>query len=114
MTYEYPKIQQVSPTEYILLDDCACTVHTGKTLLVKYRFRYDGLSIPRWCWSLLGMSPFTGKYASRISLIHDALYSIEYNNDRQLCDDIFLNEMQKCRLLTNRRNIMYRGVRLVQ
>ena len=97
------KIEQVSSREYKLLED----ILIGK-FLVKKGFISDGASIPKGLWWLIG-SPFTGNY-TRAALLHDALYASELY-ERDICDDIFLNEMEKDGVSWWKRNLMYSAVR---
>lgn len=75
---------------------------------IKAGFRYDGASIPRAVWALIG-SPFTGKYLPA-ALLHDALYSAEIFN-RKTCDKIFLEYMRDLGVSWWRRNSMWLAVR---
>ncbi len=72
-------------------------------------FVYDGASIPRISWSIIG-SPFTGKY-QRAAFIHDAIYGIEAFS-RLKCDNIFLDIMEEHGCNYIQRHLIYRAVRL--
>lgn len=72
-------------------------------------FVYDGASIPRPLWWLIG-SPFTGRYR-RAALVHDYLYAV-HGCSREEADRVFLEAMDEDRVPKWRRWAMYRGVRL--
>lgn len=90
-----PHIEQTDTNnnEYCLVDDYSCVLPNGYSLTIKEGFVFDGASIPRLFWTLVG-SPFTGSYA-RAALIHDALYQSEILS-RKECDDIFYDVMYAC------------------
>jgi len=75
---------------------------------VKPGFKFDGASIPKLFWSLVG-SPFTGKY-QRPALLHDALYGAEIF-PRKICDEIFLEYMKEEGVGWWKRNLMWIAVR---
>jgi hypothetical protein len=54
-----------------LLADFSFVRTTGETITAPKGFRYDGASIPRLFWRIIG-SPFTGDYR-RAAVIHDWL-----------------------------------------
>ena len=56
---------------------------SGKWLLIKAGFIFDGASIPRWLWSIVG-EPFDPNWLAA-ALCHDALYAAELL-DRHACD----------------------------
>ncbi len=73
----------------------------GRIITVPIKFRWDGASIPRFAWSLIG-SPFVGRYV-RGSLIHDFLCWLadkakskkEFKRLRAYADKIFLEIMRE-------------------
>ena len=75
---------------------------------VNPKFDFDGASIPRGLWSIIG-SPMTGGY-QRAGCLHDALYASEYF-DRQMCDDLFLEAMERDGVGYFKRYSMYWAVR---
>jgi len=106
----YPVLRQVNASEYEIVEDYVCYIRSlQKTLLIRHGFRYDGASIPRVLWGLIG-SPFTGDYTVP-ALIHDALYAAELC-DRKTSDLVFLDEMSIWQVCWWRRNSMYWGVRV--
>ena len=76
------------------------TVHQG--------FDFDGASVPRGLWSLIG-SPMTDGY-QRAGCLHDALYASNLL-DRDLCDQLFLNAMKSDGVRYTKRYAMYWAVR---
>ena len=81
----------------------------GYSVTVKKGFDFDGASIPKLFWSIIG-SPLNGNYVVA-SLIHDGLYAGEIL-DRKVCDDIFLDLMKQYKVSYVRRYTMYWAVRL--
>jgi hypothetical protein len=89
--YTYPKIQQVSEFEYEL--DHTFFYYSKRkkcSIRISKGFRYDGASIPRFFWRIVG-TPFTGRYTAA-AMIHDALYAGEIFS-REDCDLIFHDAM---------------------
>ena len=77
-------------------------------LQVNPKFDFDGASIPKALWSVIG-SPMTGGY-QRAACMHDALYASECF-DRKTCDDLFLQAMKDDGIGFVRRRAMYLAVR---
>ena len=75
---------------------------------MKKGFDFDGASIPKWLWSIIG-SPFTGNYV-RAALFHDGLYAC-CTLDRKLSDEIFLDLMKEDGVGYFKRYSMYLAVR---
>lgn len=97
------KLEMISPREAILLEDIEVSDH-----IVKAGFKFDGASIPRAFWWLIG-SPFTGKYR-KAALLHDALYAAELY-EREVCDNKFDEVMEKDGVNWFKRNTMWLAVR---
>lgn len=76
------------------------TVHEG--------FDFDGASVPRGLWSIIG-SPMTDGY-QRAGCLHDALYAGEIF-DRSICDNLFLEAMESDGVGYFKRYAMYWAVR---
>ena len=76
------------------------TVHQG--------FDFDGASVIRPLWSIVG-SPMTDGY-QRAACLHDALYASEYF-DRDVCDKLFLEAMASDGVGYFKRHAMYLAVR---
>lgn len=93
---------------YILTKDLVWSSKDLK-ITVKTGFDFDGASIPRSLWGLIG-SPMSGRYV-RAACLHDLLYSIEYKNDRKLCDDLFLEAMKADGVSYTQRYAIYWAVR---
>ena len=85
-------------------------------ITVEQGFVFDGASIPRAFWRVIG-PPMAGKYA-HASLIHDWLYvhkfvdGMEIKVGRKWADDLMLEMMQDDGVAWWRRNAIHRGVRL--
>lgn len=77
-------------------------------VIVKEGFDFDGASIPRALWSLVG-SPFSGG-VQRAACIHDALYSSQLL-PRKEADKIFLEAMKCDGVPLMRRYAYYFAVR---
>ena len=75
---------------------------------VNPKFDFDGASIPRGLWSIVG-SPMTGGY-QRSACLHDALYASEYFA-REICDALFLEAMESEGVSYVKRYAMYYAVR---
>ena len=71
-------------------------------------FDFDGASVPRALWSVVG-SPMTDGY-QRAACLHDALYACEYF-PRDVCDTLFLEAMKSDGVGYARRYAMYWAVR---
>ena len=76
---------------------------------VNPKFDFDGASIPKALWSVIG-SPMTGGY-QRAGCLHDALYASEYF-PREVCDKLFLEAMKSDGVSYIKRTAMYNAVRL--
>jgi hypothetical protein len=76
-------------------------------IVVPAGFVTDFASVPRIFWNIF---PPWGKYG-KAAVLHDWLYSIEYKNNRKLCDDIFYEAMKILGVGFTTRNIIYYAVR---
>ena len=72
-------------------------------------FDFDGASIPRIFWTLIG-SPTTGKY-TKAACLHDAFYASRVFSRKQ-SDDLFLEAMKADGVGMIKRNLIYSAVRL--
>lgn len=72
-------------------------------------FDFDGASIPRIFWSLIG-SPMTGKY-TKSGCLHDALYASKLFS-REKCDSLFLEAMKSEGVGAILRYTIFRAVRI--
>jgi hypothetical protein len=102
------KIEKVGEWEYRLLEDVT-VVADGYEITVKAGLKFDGASIPRIMWSVVG-SPFTGGY-TKAALVHDGLYMSE-SIKRARADIIFLDLMEQSCVGWFKRSVMYSAVRL--
>lgn len=84
---------------------------TARFFVVPPGFHWDGTSIPRALWSVLG-GPFNPKYEIA-GLIHDYLYRLDVHDDlpRQIADEIFYDILRLEGVSWFRAQEMYWGVR---
>ena len=78
-----------------LLNNVIYTLPNGLIVIIKAGFIFDGASIPKWAWSIIG-HPLSHKLI-RFALLHDALYASEYL-PRHICDSFgrdFLRDFEK-------------------
>ncbi len=90
-----PEIQPVPGADrtYRLMRDYLVQLpYSGRWLLVKEGFIFDGASIPRWLWSVIGQ-PFDPNWCGA-ALIHDALYAGELLS-RRACDKELFHAMRR-------------------
>ncbi len=92
----------------ILLEDVSIKSNQY-TIYIKKGFDFDGASIPRIFWSIIG-NPISGKF-NIAALVHDALYASQFI-DRKICDEIFLNLMKVYNVSYLKRYSMFNAVRL--
>jgi hypothetical protein len=97
MIYDFPQpnIRPVPGEKrlYRLQEDYLVQLpYSKKWLLIKAGFLFDGASIPRWLWSIIG-NPFDPNWLAA-ALIHDALYAAELLS-RHLCDKELLWAMRR-------------------
>lgn len=109
MNIPYPHIEQINDEEYKLIEDYSANLLGKFEIHVKKDFIYDGASIPRLFWTLVG-SPFTGTH-TRAAFIHDALYASELL-PREEADWLFLEILQECGCGWFKRNLMWSSVRI--
>ena len=83
--FPQPDIEPIPGTKtYALKQDYLVKLpFSGKWLLIKAGFVFDGASIPQWLWSVVG-NPFDPNWLAA-ALCHDALYAAELL-DRHACD----------------------------
>jgi hypothetical protein len=81
----------------------------GYRITVMKGLEFDGASIPKVFWSIIG-SPFTGKY-TRSALVHDALYMSE-SLTRKEADSVFLDLMKQDGVSFTKRSVMWSAVRI--
>lgn len=79
-------------------------------ITIKKGFIYDGASIPKFAWSILG-SPFTGLYLEAAT-VHDAIYYAVWKYGRKLADEIFLFIMLEMGVPRAKAYTMYKTVRM--
>ena len=101
------QLQRESDDIYTLLRDFTLITQKYK-ITVKAGFDFDGASIPKAFWSVIG-SPFNGAYVPP-AVIHDGLYASEAL-PREVCDEIFLELMKQFGVSYVKRYSMYWSVR---
>ena len=101
------KIEKVDKSQYKLIEGFFVS-SLGYTITVKEGLIFDGASIPKVFWTIIG-SPFTGLY-TKSATVHDALYMSEML-PRSICDDIFLDLMKQAGVGYFKRYTMYWAVR---
>lgn len=101
------KVNILQEDLFILLEDVEVEA-LGYKIKVKAGFDFDGASIPRALWSVVG-NPLTGKYKVA-ALVHDGLYASEVL-PRTVADQVFLELMKKEGVGYAKRYAMYWAVR---
>ena len=96
LTFPYEEVCSDGELDYFI------RVHPG--------FVFDGASIPRFAWSILGLYPMSAQLQGP-ALIHDALYGAEMF-DRLTCDRIFYRDLRRQGIGWARASTMYRAVRI--
>lgn len=101
------KVDVVGEQNFILLEPL---VYRNKDydIIVSKGFDFDGASIPRALWSIIGC-PMGGLYSSA-ACIHDALYASKIL-DRKTCDKLFHEAMLSCNVSESIAKEMYLAVR---
>ena len=101
------KVQRLGENAWELLEDF--TLATDKYIVtVKKGFDFDGASIPKALWSVIG-SPMDGKYVPG-AVIHDGLYASGIIS-RSEADEVFLDLMSLDGVGYAKRYAMYWAVR---
>jgi hypothetical protein len=94
--------------EVKLMESVVYTLPDGRRLLIKKGFIFDGGSIPRFFWRIIG-HPLDHEFI-RAVLPHDGLYASELLPQDE-CDRIFLEFMQYYDCIGwVKRNAMYKAV----
>ena len=104
MNLPEPSYKMLSDKEAILLSDYTVMTSLGLITISK-GFLTDGLSIPQWCWSLIGETPFTYK-AFPAGIIHDALYQ-SHSCSYLKANDIFYELLKVNNVAYPKRSVMY-------
>lgn len=69
----YPKTRQVGPRLWRIKEDFI-GLWSKRLIVLKTGFEFDGASIPRLFWSVVG-SPMSGRYTAAAA-VHDGLYAV--------------------------------------
>lgn len=102
-----PPIQQIGPRHYRLYEDQEFHVCGFRFIILK-DFMYDGASIPKLLWGLVG-SPFTGCYTTG-ALVHDLCYKTKVLPKSQ-SDIIFRVLMDRKEVPEFKKEVIYNSVR---
>lgn len=101
--------QQADGRHYRVVSDFRAPAVRGWLYMVLAGFVYDGASVPRIFWRLIG-SPFTGLYAPA-ALVHDVLYGAQVTT-RKEADGVFLALMKVYGVGFVKRQLIYRALRI--
>lgn len=102
-------IRVIGPQAYELLAPLVYERGNGQIIQINPGFDFDGASIPRGLWSVVG-SPMTDGY-QRAGCLHDALYASEHFY-RAFCDKLFLEAMESDGVSYIKRTAMYTAVKM--
>lgn len=107
----YPVIEPVQGSEslYVVMSDFSLTLDDGSTLWIRAGFRFNGGSIPRVAWPVVG-HPFSGKCLVAY-LAHDALYGTHYTS-RDYADEALSQLLRRYNVAALRRGAIWSAVRL--
>lgn len=95
--------------DWTLCECVSIAMSDAGILDIERGFRFDGASIPRFFWRLIG-HPFEGSFIVP-ALCHDCLYASEWL-DRGHADEIFLRLLKQYGVGMFKRNSMYMAVAL--
>ena len=121
-----PVVKAIKKEVWQVVKEWETVIKIGKDvmkIIVKPGFRYDGASIPRIAWSLIGVHP--GGIALAPALSHDILYIAEggkkkvkkvsivsKNCSRKIADRIIYQSFRKVGVKKRRAVFMYMAVRM--
>lgn len=109
MNLPAPAIRPVTDQLYEVVRPYTIEGRGGWAVLINDGFRFDGASIPRFFWRVIG-HPFTG-LTLPAALIHDALYATHLL-PRVDADQMFLQLMLTNNVQPWRAHTMHRAVRM--
>ncbi len=95
--------------EVTLMEEVSVTIHPRWTEVIPKGFKFDGASIPRFAWSVVG-HPFSGKLV-RGAMVHDWLYRTGSSGHRAIADAVFLHLLKEDKVAVWRRWVIYLSVR---
>lgn len=106
--HKQPQVQPVpGKNRYMLLKDYFVLVN-GRVIAVPAGFEFDGASIPRFAWSIVG-TPFAPK-TLRAALVHDWLY-FSHECSRKEADLYFKVLLKQACVGACKRSLMHMAVR---
>lgn len=99
-----PRFQMTDNKEVMLCEDYEF-FYNGKSFIIKSGFTFDGATIPRFLWSILGICPFG--WVLPAALKHDYIYVLEGKLDpetnipRKWVDIEFVKDILELKLINN-------------
>lgn len=102
------KVQRLGENSWKLLEDFSLATDKYE-VIVKKGFDFDGASIPKILWSVVG-SPMEGNYVPG-AVIHDGLYASQ-KVSKEVADTIFLDIMKQSNVGYVKRTSMYLAVKV--
>lgn len=106
-----PRVEWVDDDrEMKLLEDLIYVDSSGDIWTAKAGLIFDGASIPRFMWRVIG-SPFTGKYR-RAAILHDQYYQEPNGKTRKQVDKMFKHAMREDGCSVWKAQLMYNAVRM--
>jgi hypothetical protein len=96
------------PRAYGLIDYDVLIEWNGYKILIPWGFQYDGASIPRLCWPIIG-SPYLPEYMLP-ALGHDKVYHT-HEIERHLADQMLRDTLILCGVSSFVAGTIYRAVR---
>jgi len=110
MQIKTPVVRFMIDGSITLLKDYTWVLTDGSQVTIGREFNFDGASIPRLFWRIVG-HPFQMPLLVP-ALVHDALYSAEWNDNRGFCDWEFICAMQCVGICWIKRNLIWSAVKL--
>ena len=102
------KVERLGENSWKLLEDFSLATDKYE-VTVKKGFDFDGASIPKVLWSVIG-SPMEGNYVPG-AVIHDGLYASQ-KVSKMVADNIFLDLMKQSNVGYVKRTSMYLAVKV--
>lgn len=107
------KLQPQSDGTMVLEGNYTVDVGSWFVVTVPSGFSFDGATIPRMAWSIIG-HPFTGGYVEA-ALVHDYLCTLSHEQKsytlRVIADAVFMHLLERAGVPYWRRALMYLAVR---
>ena len=106
-----PRFHLVNKKEIELCDDYEF-FYDGKLFIINSGFKFDGATIPRFLWSILGICPFG--WVLPAALKHDYIYVLEGKVDaetiipRKWVDEEFVRDILDLKLINTNFSRLYK------